>query len=418
MKLRKEDIEIMAPVGSYESLRAAIQGGADSVYFGVEHLNMRAKSTSNFAFDDLHEISRICKEHNIRSYLALNIVLYDHDLKVMRNIIDQAKSIGISAIIATDHAVINYANEAGMEVHLSTQVNISNMESVKFYSTYADVMILARELSLTQVKHIAEQITEQNITGPSGNLVELEIFTHGALCMAISGKCYLSLHEYNSSANRGACLQSCRRSYTVTDNETGYQLEIDNEYIMSPKDLSTIGIVDKIIDAGVKVFKIEGRARSPEYVKTVSECYREAANAVIEGNYTAENIRKWENRLKTVFNRGFWEGYYLGRKTGEWAKKYGSQATRKREYIGQNKNYYAKIQVAEFQIDAGTLAIGDQILITGPNTGVIETQVTEIHNDDGPVSSAQKGDRISVPVNTRVRRADKLYKLVKNPNVE
>lgn len=386
------------------------------MYFGVAHLNMRSKSSANFTLDDLSEIVRICRENQVRSYLTVNTVLYDHDLRMMRKIVDTAKKSGVSAIIATDQAAINYASEVGMEVHISTQLNVSNIEALKFYARFADVMVLARELSLTQVKNMAQEIEAQKITGPSGNLVQLELFVHGALCMAVSGKCYLSLHEYNSSANRGACLQTCRRSYTVTDNETGYELEIDNEYIMSPKDLSTIGFLDKIIDAGVQVLKIEGRARPAEYVKTVAECYREAADAVIEGTYTAEKIARWEEQLKSVFNRGFWDGYYLGRKMGEWTKKYGSRATRKKEYIGKGQNYFRKIGVAEFRLESGGLKVGDNILITGPTTGVIETRVKEIHRDRDPVQQAAKGDVISIPIAQKVRRADKLFRMDPNPD--
>ncbi len=402
----------MAPVGSYESLMAAIQAGADSVYFGVEQLNMRAKSTNNFTTEDLQNIVKICNEHKIKSYLVVNTIIYDHDIRLMKQLVDIAKASGVTAIIASDQAVINYAFSQGVELHISTQVNVSNIETLKFYAHFADVMVLARELSLKQVAKITEAIEKEQIKGPSGKLIRVEIFAHGALCMAVSGKCYLSLHEQNSSANRGACLQTCRKSYIVTEKETGYELEIDNEYIMSPKDLSTIGFVDKILKAGVKVFKIEGRARPPEYVKTVSECYNEAISAVIEGNYTREKIEGWEKRLTTVFNRGFWDGYYLGRKLGEWSKDYGSKATKTKEFLGKGTNYFSKLKVAEFQLQAGNLKVGDEILITGPTTGVIQTTVKEIRVDLKNTEAAHKGQTISVPVAEKVRRADKLYKVV------
>ncbi len=412
MEIKRNEIELMAPVGSYESLMAAIQAGADSVYFGVEQLNMRAKSTNNFTTEDLQNIVKICNEHKIKSYLVVNTIIYDHDIRLMKQLVDIAKASGVTAIIASDQAVINYAFSQGVELHISTQVNVSNIETLKFYAHFADVMVLARELSLKQVAKITEAIEKEQIKGPSGKLIRVEIFAHGALCMAVSGKCYLSLHEQNSSANRGACLQTCRKSYIVTEKETGYELEIDNEYIMSPKDLSTIGFVDKILKAGVKVFKIEGRARPPEYVKTVSECYNEAISAVIEGNYTREKIEGWEKRLTTVFNRGFWDGYYLGRKLGEWSKDYGSKATKTKEFLGKGTNYFSKLKVAEFQLQAGNLKVGDEILITGPTTGVIQTTVKEIRVDLKNTEAAHKGQTISVPVAEKVRRADKLYKLV------
>ncbi len=412
MNIKRKELELMAPVGSYESLAAAIQAGADSVYFGVEQLNMRAKSTNNFTTDDLQNIVKICNENNIKSYLVVNTIIYDHDIRLMKQLVDIAKKSGITAIIASDQAVINYAFTQGIELHISTQVNVSNIETLKFYAHFADVMVLARELSLKQVAKITETIVKEQITGPSGQLIRVEIFAHGALCMAISGKCYLSLHEQNSSANRGACLQTCRKSYIVTEKETGYELEVDNEYIMSPKDLSTIGFVDKILKAGVKVFKIEGRARPPEYVKTVTECYSEAINAVLDGSYNKEKIENWEERLSTVFNRGFWDGYYLGRKLGEWSKDYGSKATKTKKYLGKGSNYFSKLKVAEFQLQAGSLKVGDEILITGPTTGVIQTIVKEIRVDLKSTEEAHKGQTISVPIDEKVRRADKLYKLV------
>ena len=409
--MQRQDIELMAPVGSYESLMAAIQGGANSVYFGIEQLNMRAKSTNNFTLDDLKKIAEIGKENNLKTYLALNTIIYDHDVKLMRAIVDTAKESGVTALIVSDQAVLNYASTIGMEVHISTQVNVSNIETVKFYAHFADVMVLARELSLKQVKEITKAIENEQIKGTSGELIKIEIFAHGALCMAISGKCYLSLHEQNSSANRGACLQTCRKSYIVTEKETGYELEVDNEYIMSPKDLLTIGFVDKILDAGVTVLKIEGRARPAEYVKIVSECYSEAVEAVIDESYGIEKIKAWETRLSSVFNRGFWDGYYLGRKIGEWSKEYGSKATKQKFYIGKGSNYFSKIGVAEFQLQAGELAVGDEILITGPTTGVVELTVSEIRVDMKPIEKAVKGQTISIPVPSQVRRSDKLYKM-------
>jgi len=412
MGITREEIELMAPVGSYESLMAAIQAGADSVYFGVEQLNMRAKSTNNFTLEDLQNIVKICKENNIKSYLVVNTIIYDHDIRIMKQLVDVAQTSGVSAIIASDQAVINYASTKGVELHISTQVNISNIETLKFYAHFADVMVLARELSLKQVAKITEAIEEEQIKGPSGELIRVEIFAHGALCMAVSGKCYLSLHEQNSSANRGACLQTCRKAYVVTEKETGYELEVDNEYIMSPKDLCTIGFVDKILNAGVKVLKIEGRARPAEYVKIVCDCYNEAIDAAINDTYTKEKVKDWEDRLSTVFNRGFWDGYYLGRKLGEWSKDYGSKATKTKEYIGKGTNYFGNIKVAEFQIQSGSLKVGDEILITGPTTGVIQTHVKEIRVDLKNTEEAHKGQTISVPIDEKVRRADKLYKII------
>lgn len=402
----------MAPVGSFESLQAAIQAGANSVYFGIEQLNMRAKSSNNFTIDNLTEIVGICNKHRLKSYLTLNTIIYDHDVRLMKTIVDTAQASGLTAIIASDQAVINYASSIGMEVHISTQVNVSNVETVKFYAHFADVMVLARELSLKQVKAISQAIENEQITAPSGNLVQVEIFVHGALCMAISGKCYLSLHEQNSSANRGACLQTCRKEYIVTDKETGFELEIDNANIMSPKDLSTIGFIDQILDAGVRVLKIEGRARPPEYVKTVVEAYRKAVDAVYEGTYTPEKVKEWEKQLTTVFNRGFWDGYYLGRRLGEWTDNYGSKATKQKVYIGKGTNYFSKIGVAEFLLQAGDLQVGDEILITGPTTGVIETSVKEMRVNLKNVEKAEKGSSISIPVEQIVRRSDKLYKMI------
>jgi len=417
MTLNRNDIDLMAPVGSYESLMAAIQGGADSVYFGIESLNMRSRSSFNFTLHDLPKIAEICESSNINSYLTVNTVIYDNDIQQMQNIIDAARGAGISAVIACDHAVVSYSVKKDVKVHISTQLNISNTEAVRFYSQFADTIVLARELDLKQAKHISDRIREENITGPSGNPVRLEMFVHGALCMAVSGKCYLSLHETNKSANRGQCLQTCRKAYTVREKETGNELEIQNEYIMSPKDLKTIHFLDKILDAGVTVLKIEGRARSPEYVKTVTLCYNEALNAICDNTYSEDKIREWDKKLKAVFNRGFWDGYYLGQKLGEWSARYGSQATKRKIYIGKGMNYFTKLKVAEFLIEAGTLKTGDNILITGPTTGVIEMKADEIRVDNKNVNEAGKGDRCSVPVNDIVRRSDKLYKVVDEKDV-
>ncbi|MFO8001095.1 MAG: peptidase U32 family protein [Marinilabilia sp.] len=412
IKPDRKDFEVMAPVGSFESLMAAIQGGADSVYFGAEQLNMRSRSSANFTTDDLREIAALATENGVKTYLTVNTVLYDSDLPVMRSLIEAAKDSGISAVIASDQAAINYANRLGVEVHVSTQVNISNVEALKFYSRFADVVVLARELNLEQVDHIFRTIRNENIKGPSGDYVRIEMFSHGALCMAISGKCYLSLHQFNAPANRGGCLQPCRRSYIVTEKDTGQELEVDHEYIMSPKDLKTIHFINKMMDAGVRVFKIEGRARGPEYVKTVVACYREAIDSVIEGTYSQEKIDQWNQRLASVFNRGFWNGYYLGQKLGEWSANYGSQATRKKVYVGKGTNYFPKIGVAEFVLETKELTVGDEILITGPTTGVVEMKVPELRIDLKPVDVARKGDRFSMPVDVKVRRSDKLYKWV------
>lgn len=402
----------MAPVGSYESLMAAIRGGADSVYFGVEKLNMRAASSSNFTLDDLRNIAAICTENGIKSYLTLNVVLFDNETDQVRRIIDAAAENGISAIVASDWAAINYAFNSGIAVHLSTQLNISNLESLQFYSRWADVAVLARELTLDQVRHIYEGIHAQDIRGPNGELMKIEMFVHGALCMAISGKCYLSLHENNKSANRGECYQTCRKAYLVTEKETGYQLEIDNEYIMSPKDLCTIGFVDKLINAGVRVFKIEGRARSAEYVKVVTECYDEAVKAFTQGTYGPDKIEEWETRLSSVFNRGFWDGYYLGSKLGEWSRSYGSNATKRKIYIGKITNFFTRLSVAEIKLENGDLAKGDTILITGPTTGVFEYDVNEIRVDLEKTEKALKGEFCSIKVPQYLRRSDKVYKWI------
>ena len=410
--MKRNEIEIMAPAGSYESLMAAIQGGADSVYFGVEQLNMRAASSNNFTIEDLRNIVFICKQNRLKSYLTVNVVVYDHEIEQMHSIVDAAVQSGITAIIASDLSVINYAFDSGIEVHLSTQLNITNIEALKFYSRWADVAVLARELNLDQVAHIYNNIIEQNITGPGRNLIKLEMFAHGALCMAISGKCYLSLHENNKSANRGECYQTCRKSYLATSMESGYELEIDNEYIMSPKDLCTIGFLDKIIDAGVRVLKIEGRARSAEYVREVSSCYNEAVRAIETCTYDKEKTEAWRTRLSTVFNRGFWDGYYLGQKMGEWNTNYGSSATKRKIYLGKITNYFTKLNVAEIKLENGELKKGDTILVTGPTTGVVEYQVDEIRVDLKVTANALKGELCSIKTTDYLRRSDKVYKWV------
>jgi putative protease len=406
--MNKKDIEIMAPAGSFDSLTAAIQGGADSIYFGIEQLNMRARAANNFAFDDLEEVAKTCKKNSVRSYLTLNTIIYDHDLSLMKRIVNKCKEAGITAIIASDQAVINYANSIGIEVHISTQTNVTNLETIKFFSHFADVMVLARELSLKQVRDITEGIKKDNITGPSGNLIDIEIFAHGALCMAVSGKCYLSLHTNNSSANRGACVQNCRRTYEVKD-EDGNELQIDNEYIMSPKDLCTIGFIDDIINSGVKVLKIEGRGRSPEYVKTVTQCYREAADAFLDGTYSKEKIAEWDKKLATVYNRGFWDGYYLGQELGEWSNVHGSKATTRKKYLGKGVHYYPKAGIAEFKLETHSLKVGDKILITGPTTGVIETAIKELMVDEEKYDEIKKGVNFTTPLDTIIRSSDKLY---------
>lgn len=410
--MKRREIEIMAPVGSYESLMAAIQGGAGSVYFGVEHLNMRSRSANNFTLDDLKKIVGTASAHGVKTYLTLNVEIFDTETEQMHQVLDAAKEAGVSAVIAADIAVILYARSIDLEVHVSTQVNITNFEAVKFYAQFADVVVLAREMNLGRVWEISNQIREQQVKGPSGRLVQLEMFVHGALCMAISGKCYLSLHEMNSSANRGACLQTCRRAYTVTDKETGAELEIDNEYIMSPKDLKTIHFLNKVLDAGVSVLKIEGRARSPEYVKTTVQCYREAVDAYLQGDFNEEKIKDWDARLSSVFNRGFWNGYYLGQRLGEWSSNYGSLATKRKVYIGKCTNYFTNIKVAEFRLETRNLKTGDEIIITGPTTGVVQTVVKEIRMELETVQEGMKGQFISVPIDVRLRRSDKLYKLV------
>jgi len=410
--MKRKDIEIMSPAGSWESLAAAIQGGADSVYFGVEQLNMRARSSHNFTLGDLPQIAAICKENNLKSYLTLNVVMYDNEIGLMKSIVNTAIENGISAVIASDLSAIRYAYDSGMEVHLSTQVNITNIESLRFYSQWADVVVLARELNLDQVKYIHDTITRENITGPSGKAVRIEMFSHGALCMAVSGKCYLSLHENNNSANRGNCYQTCRKSYIVTEKESGNELEIDNEYIMSPKDLCTIGFVNRMIDAGISVLKIEGRARSPEYVKTVTAAYDEAVCAVVEGRYSPEMISNLTARVASVFNRGFWDGYYLGQRLGEWSNNYGSSATKRKIYLGMVTNYFSKVGVAEIKLETGDLELSADILIIGPTTGVVEMKVGELRIELDNVDIAGKGSVCSVPVETIVRRSDKVYRWV------
>ena len=410
--MNRKEIEIMAPAGSYESLMAAIQGGADSVYFGVEHLNMRAASSNNFTLKDLNNIASICKENGLKSYLTINVIVYDNEIQQMKEIVEAAAESGISAIIASDQSVINHAFSSGIEVHLSTQLNITNVEAIKFYSQWADVAVLARELNLDQVRYIYDTISQNNIKGPHGELMKIEMFAHGALCMAISGKCYLSLHEKNRSANRGACYQTCRKSYIITEKESGYELEVDNDCIMSPKDLCTVGFLDKIIDSGARVLKIEGRARSAEYVKVVTSCYDEAIKSIVSGTYTPEKIEQWTARLSTVFNRGFWNGYYLGQKMGEWTNSYGSSATKRKVYIGKITNYFTKICVAEIKLESGNLDKGDTLLIIGPTTGVIEYTVEEIRVDLKETEQAKKGEFCSVKIGDFLRRSDKVYKWV------
>ena len=399
----------MAPVGSWESLVAAVQGGADAIYFGIEGLNMRAKSANNFTIDDMRRIARYCHENGLKSYLTVNTVVFDNDLSLMRSIVDAAKEAQVSAIIAADMATILYARSIDVEVHISTQVNVSNSEAVRFYSQFADVMVLAREVDLEQVSHIHDTIVRDDIRGPHGDLVRIEMFCHGALCMAVSGKCYLSLHETGASANRGACRQICRRSYTVRDRETGDELDIENQYIMSPKDLKTIHFMNKMIDAGVRVLKIEGRARGPEYVRTAVSCYNEAINACLDGTFSDEKVAEWDERLSRIFNRGFWNGYYLGQRLGEWTSKYGSSATRVKVYAAKGQRYFSNIGVAEFLMEAGELHVGDEIIITGPTTGAIPMTLTEIRVDLKPVEKTVKGERFSIKVAEKIRPSDKLY---------
>ena len=413
MKEKLSDFEVMAPVGSRESLAAAIQAGADSVYFGIGQLNMRSHSANHFNIEDLREIAATCNAHGIKTYLTVNTIIYGEDIPVMHQIIDAAKEAMITAVIACDIAVMTYCREKGVEVHLSTQLNISNIEALKFYAQFADVVVLARELNMSQVAEIYHQIVEQDVRGPKGELIRIEIFCHGALCMAVSGKCYMSLHAANRSANRGECMQICRRSYTVTDNETGNQLEIDNKYIMSPKDLKTIRFIDKMMESGVRVFKIEGRARGPEYVYTVVSCYKEAIKSVCDGTFTEEAKDQWDERLSSVFNRGFWDGYYQGQTMGEWNKHYGSVATEKKVLIGKIRKYFSKLSVAEVAVEATDFKVGDRLLITGPTTGVMYLNAEEIRYDLQPVDIARQKQRVSIPVPDKVRPNDKIFKLVK-----
>jgi putative protease len=408
--MTRKDFEIMAPVGSYESLHAAINAGANSIYFGVEGLNMRSRSSANFTLDDLRAIAETCDNAGVKSYLTVNTILYDNDLAKCHEIIDAVANSGISAIISSDIAAILYARKVGVEVHISTQCNVSNIEAVRFYSQFADVVVLARELNLDQVKAISDAIKAEDIRGPKGELIKIEMFCHGALCMAVSGKCYLSLHEMNSSANRGACTQICRRGYTVTDRETGDQLDIENKYIMSPKDLKTIHFLNKMIDAGVSVFKIEGRARGPEYVSIAVQCYSEAIQAIIDGTFTEEAIAAWDERLRSIFNRGFWDGYYLGQRLGEWSSKYGSSATRVKQYVAKGVKYFSGLKVAEFLLEAGELCVGDEVIITGPTTGAVFLKLDDIRVGCKQVQKAVKGDSFSIAVPCKIRPSDRMYK--------
>jgi len=402
----------MSPAGSFESLRAAIKAGCNSVYFGIEQLNMRARSSINFTLEDLKEIAEIGKENKVKTYLTLNTILYDHDIQLMKSIVDTAKESGVSAIIAADHAAMNYAKKIGMNIHISTQANVSNIDTVEFYSAYADVIVLARELSLKQVGEITREIKRRNICGPSGKPIQIEIFAHGALCMAVSGKCYLSLHSHYASANRGACVQNCRRSYIVTDKEEGIEFEVDNEYIMSAKDLCTIDFIDKILDAGVSVLKIEGRGRSVDYVYTVTQCYKEAIEAYREGSFSKEKVNDWKIRLATVFNRGFWDGYYLGKKMGEWCDENGSRSTRKKIYIAKGVKYFSQAGVGEFKCESHDLHEGDEIMITGPTTGIIQMKVHDLHVGGKSAKTAVKGDDFTLALEEKIRPSDKLYKLI------
>ena len=408
--LMNKKIEIMAPAGSYESLEAGIKAGADSVYFGIEQLNMRARASNNFTLNDLKEIVKRCNKSKVKTYLTLNTILYDHDIFLMKKICDTAKKVGISAVIVSDISAINYANSIGLKVHISTQTNVSNLEAVKFYSKFADVVVLARELTLQQIKNICAEIKKQNIKGPSGKLVEIEIFVHGALCVAISGKCYMSLATSNASANRGACLQNCRKSYRVIDEETGDELKLDNKYIMSPKDLCTIGFIDKLLDSGISVLKIEGRGRSPDYVYAVTKAYREAVDSVANGTYTQKKIDSWIKELEKVYNRGFWQGgYYLGKKLGEWSGGYGNQSKKEKIFVGIARHYFSKTKIGEFFLQSGGIELGDEIIITGKTTGIIHQKIESLYVNEKPVSKSKKGEIITIKLNEKIRKNDKLY---------
>ncbi|MDR2810054.1 MAG: U32 family peptidase [Tannerellaceae bacterium] len=412
--MNEKDFEIMAPAGSYESLMAAIRAGADSVYFGIEGLNMRSRSSNNFSVKDLKRIAGICREHGVKNYLTVNTIIYDEDMPLMQEIINAAKEAELSAVIASDIAAMHYAHRIGQEVHLSTQLNITNIEALKFYARYADVVVLARELNLEQVRRIHQQIVDENIKGPHGERIRIEMFCHGALCMAVSGKCYLSLHEMNASANRGACMQICRRGYTVKDKESRIELEVENQYIMSPKDLKTIHFMNKMMDAGVRIFKIEGRARGPEYVRIVTECYKEAVRCYCEDSCFEEKIAAWDKRLQSVFNRGFWDGYYLGQRLGEWSSRYGSEASKRKVYVAKGIKYFGGLGVAEFEMESQTLKVGDEILITGTTTGALMQIVEEIRVDLRPVAETVKGERFSLKVKEKIRPSDRMYKFVGN----
>ena len=410
--MRKDKVELLAPAGSFDSLQAAINAGADAIYFGVEQLNMRTRSSQSFHISDIKTVSTICKKAGLKAYITLNTVMYEYDMQLLKTVLKEVKKHKIDSVIASDFAVIDYCNQMEIPLHISTQANISNVESVRFFSRYADVMVLARELTLKQVAEISNEIERKKIKGPSGKLVKLEMFVHGALCMAISGKCYMSLHTQNAAANRGACVQNCRRPYTVTDTETGEQLEIDNEYIMSPKDLCTIDILDQLIDSGVDVLKIEGRTKGADYVQVVTKCYRDALDAVLDGTYTAEKAAAWKKEMETVYNRGFWEGYYLGRKLGEWTPQPGSAATEKKIYIGKGSKYYPKISIGEFILESGSLRIGDTMMVTGPKCGMVKETISTLMVNGEPATEAVKGDKITLRFDTKVTPSDKLYKIV------
>lgn len=405
-------MELLAPAGSFDSLQAAINAGADAIYFGVEQLNMRTRSSQSFHISDIKTVSSICKKEGLKAFITLNTVMYEYDMQLLKTVLKEVKKHKIDAVIASDFAVIDYCNQMEIPLHISTQANISNVESVRFFSRYADVMVLARELTLKQVADISSEIERKKIKGPSGKLVKLEMFVHGALCMAVSGKCYMSLHTQNAAANRGACVQNCRRPYTVTDTETGEQLEIDNEYIMSPKDLCTIDILDQLIDSGVDVLKIEGRTKGADYVQVVTKCYRAALDAVLDGTYTPEKAAEWKKEMETVYNRGFWEGYYLGRKLGEWTPQPGSAATEKKIYIGKGSKYYPKISIGEFILESGSLRIGDTMMVTGPKCGMIKETISTLMVNGEPATEAVKGDKITLKFDTKVTPSDKLYKIV------